>query len=78
MSPLAFAMGIPFPTGLSLLRHEQQGMIGWAFGVNGAASVMASILSIIVAMEGGFFVVTMFAAGLYLLAALTAPRATAA
>jgi hypothetical protein len=78
IAPLAFAMGIPFPTGLSLLRHEQQGMIGWAFGVNGAASVMASILSIIVAMEGGFFVVTMFAAGLYLLAALTAPRATAA
>ena len=78
IAPLAFAMGIPFPTGLSLLRHEQQGMIGWAFGVNGAASVMASILSIIVAMEGGFFVVTMFAAGLYLQAALTAPRATAA
>ena len=78
IAPLAFAMGIPFPTGLSLLRNEQQGMIGWAFGVNGAASVMASILSILVAMEGGFFVVTMFAAGLYLLAALTAPRATAA
>lgn len=78
IAPLAFAMGIPFPTGLSLLRNEQQGMIGWAFGVNGAASVMASILSILVAMEGGFFVVTMFAAGLYLLAALTAPRATPA
>ena len=78
IAPLAFAMGIPFPTGLSLLRGEQQGMIGWAFGVNGAASVMASILSILVAMEGGFLVVTMFAAGLYALAALTAPRAAAA
>ncbi len=75
IAPLAFAMGIPFPTGLSLLRNEQQGMIGWAFGVNGAASVMASILSILVAMEGGFFVVTLVAAGLYAMAALTAPRA---
>ncbi len=78
IAPLAFAMGIPFPTGLSLLRGEQQGMIGWAFGVNGAASVMASILSILVAMEGGFLVVTLFAAGLYALAAFTAPRAAAA
>ncbi|MEQ1630777.1 MAG: hypothetical protein ABL997_00295 [Planctomycetota bacterium] len=77
IAPLAFAMGIPFPTGLSLLRTEQPGTIGWAFGVNGAASVMASILSILVAMEGGFFVVTLFAAGLYAAAALTAPRAAA-
>ena len=78
IAPLAFAMGIPFPTGLSLLAGERQGLIGWAFGVNGAASVMASILSIVVAMEGGFFVVTALAAALYALAALTTPRAAAA
>ena len=78
IAPLAFAMGIPFPTGLSLLQNERPGTIGWVFGVNGAASVMASILSILVAMEGGFFVVTMMAAGLYAAAAWTAPRPSAA
>ncbi len=77
IAPLAFAMGIPFPTGLGLLSSERPGVIAWAFGVNGAASVMASILSIVVAMEAGFFVVTMFAALLYLAAMLTVPRATA-
>lgn len=77
IAPLAFAMGIPFPTGLRQLAGEKQGVIGWAFGVNGAASVIASILSIVVAMEAGFFVVTMVAAGLYATAMVTVPRATA-
>jgi spermidine synthase len=78
IAPLAFAMGIPFPTGLGLLAGEKPGVVAWAFGVNGAASVMASILSILVAMEAGFFVVTMFAAGLYAAAALAVPRQPAA
>ncbi len=74
IAPLAFAMGIPFPTGLRQLRAEAAGVIPWAFGVNGAASVMASILSIVVAMQAGFTTVFLAAAGLYLLASFTVPR----
>jgi spermidine synthase len=78
IGPVAFVMGMPFPSGLKILRDDAPGMIPWAFGVNGAASVLASILSIVVAMEAGFTVVALLAAGLYLLAALTVPRAPAA
>jgi hypothetical protein len=67
-------MGMPFPTGLRLLRLEAPGVIPWAFGVNGAASVLASILSIVLAMQAGFTTVLAVAAGLYLVAALTVPR----
>jgi spermidine synthase len=78
IAPLAFAMGIPFPTGLRLLRDEPPGWIPWAFGVNGAASVLASILSIVVAMQAGFTTVFALAAALYLLAAFTVPRGSTA
>lgn len=74
IGPVAFAMGVPFPSGLKVLRDDAPGMIPWAFGVNGAASVLASILSIMLAMEAGFRAVALLAALLYLLAALTVPR----
>ncbi|MEM7199990.1 MAG: hypothetical protein AAF628_06975 [Planctomycetota bacterium] len=75
IAPLAFAMGMPFPTGLSLLGRQAPALVPWAFGVNGAASVLASILGIVVAMEWGFTVVFLAAAALYLLASVCVPRA---
>ena len=74
IAPLAFAMGIPFPTGLRQLEGGAPGVVPWAVGINGAASVVASVLSIVLAMEFGFAVVALVAAGLYLLAAFTIPR----
>lgn len=74
LAPLAFVMGMPFPTGLRLLRQEAPGMIPWVFGVNGAASVLASILSIVIAMQAGFATVLVVAAALYLIAALAVPK----
>ncbi|MBK8978222.1 MAG: hypothetical protein IPM29_20145 [Planctomycetes bacterium] len=78
IAPLAFFMGMPFPTGLRLLAGEARGVIAWAFGINGSASVVASILAIVLAMEFGFSLVAVVAAALYLLAALTVPQPTAA
>lgn len=77
LAPIAVAMGMPFPTGLGILGRRAPGTIPWAFGINGTASVLASILSIILAMEGGFTLVLVLAAGLYLLAGLTVPRPAA-
>src|SRR5262249_11437976 len=73
IAPLAFAMGMPFPTGLKLLGDEAKGLVAWAFGVNGAASVLSSILAIVLAMEAGFTAVFWTAAALYALAACTVP-----
>jgi spermidine synthase len=75
IAPVAFLMGMPFPTGLKLLGSDARGTIAWAFGVNGAASVLSSIVAIVLAMQAGFSVVFLVAAALYLLAAATVPRA---
>lgn len=77
IAPLAFVMGMPFPCGLAMLRGEAPGLVAWAFGVNGAASVVASILSIVVGMEVGFTVVFGLAGVLYLLASCAFPRPAA-
>lgn len=74
VAPLAFLMGMPFPTGMQQL-GGQSGLIAWAFGINGAASVLSSILSIVIAMGQGFTAVFALAAALYGLAALTVPGA---
>ncbi len=78
IAPLAFCMGVPFPTGLQLVGRASPALLPWAFGVNGAASVMSSVLSIVLAMELGFTAVFLAAAGLYAVAMITVPRATPA
>jgi hypothetical protein len=77
IAPLAFCMGIPFPTGLALVGRTAPSFLPWAFGVNGAASVLSSVLSIVLAMELGFTAVFVTAAGLYAVAMLTVPRTAA-
>jgi hypothetical protein len=71
IAPMAFFMGMPFPSGLTLVQKRAGQLVPWAFGVNGGASVLASIIGILLAMIGGFS--TSFAAAgvAYLLALLT-------
>ncbi|MEZ5967204.1 MAG: hypothetical protein R3F56_25435 [Planctomycetota bacterium] len=78
IAPLAFCMGIPFPTGLQIVGQNAPSFLPWAFGVNGAASVLSSVLSIVLAMELGFTAVFITAAALYAMAMLTVPRSAAA
>lgn len=74
IAPLAFLMGMPFPLGLRAVKSTAAPLLPWALGVNGGASVIASVGAILVAMEIGFQSVLLIAAGIYLLAALTMPR----
>ena len=67
IAPLAFLMGMPFPTGLSQLDAQ---MIPWAWGVNGCASVIAAVLATMLAIHVGFNVVIVLSLALYILAAL--------
>lgn len=60
--PLGFMLGQFFPTGLTIVGEKNSSFIPWAYAVNGVASVIASIFSIILAMAYGFtFVFTMAA-----------------
>jgi hypothetical protein len=74
LAPLAFVMGMPFPTGLGRLTGSQRTFLPWAFAINGGASVVASVVAIFVAMETGFTAVFGLAAAAYLLAWLVARR----
>ncbi|MGH8562122.1 MAG: spermidine synthase, partial [Nevskiales bacterium] len=45
VAPLAFAMGMPFPLGLTRLAREQPALVPWAWAINGCASVLSALLA---------------------------------
>jgi hypothetical protein len=53
IAPPAFFLGMPFPTGLSLLEARRQPTVKWAWAVNSAASVLGSVTAIFVAIYAG-------------------------
>lgn len=54
LAPLGFLMGVPFPGGIALLDRLAPDLIPWAWGINGCLSVLASILSTMLAISFGF------------------------
>ncbi len=51
--PLGFLMGMPFPLGMKLSSHRSPAVTPWLWGINGAASVCASVLAIAIALNSG-------------------------
>jgi spermidine synthase len=68
--PVAFCMGMPFPTGLKTASMVRPELVPWAIGTNGCASVTASILTIILAMGMGFSAVMVTGLLIYIVALL--------
>jgi hypothetical protein len=73
IAPLAFVMGMPFPTGLKEIGLKAASLVPWAWGMNGIFSVLGSTLVVLVSMFSSFTVSLIGAALLYGLAALVAP-----
>jgi hypothetical protein len=76
--PLAFLMGMPFPTGLRLLgtrprQPPSQSGIEWAWAMNAASSVLGSVLAIVVAIHFGRNATLGCAAAAYVAAWLLMP-----
>jgi len=69
-APLAFFMGIPFPTALRQLHALRQPLVPWAWGVNGFASVIGAVLGTFLAISMGFTTLTLIALACYFLAAV--------
>ncbi|MFP4345760.1 MAG: hypothetical protein ACLFU8_13785 [Anaerolineales bacterium] len=65
LAPLGLFMGMPFPLGLGRLRHHAPFYVPWAWGVNGAASVIASVLSALLSLSFGFRAVLVVGAVCY-------------
>jgi predicted membrane-bound spermidine synthase len=66
LAPLGLAMGMPMPTGIRLLHARAPELIPWAWGVNGAASVLGSVGAVALAMVAGFDLALLAGACLYL------------
>ena len=65
--PLGMLLGVPMPAGLRLLRRQAPEMVTWAWGMNGALSVVGATLAIFIAMNWGFQVTLMASAATYFL-----------
>jgi hypothetical protein len=65
LAPLGFLMGMPFPTGLRLVKTVE-----WAWALNAAASVLGSVMAMIIAIHFGLTVTLLCAAAAYMLAGL--------
>jgi len=70
--PLAFFMGMPFPTALKQIALYRNALVPWAWGINGFASVIAAVLGTVLAISFGFTILSLLALVLYFLAAAVA------
>ncbi|MGL4650041.1 MAG: hypothetical protein ACRC1H_11575, partial [Caldilineaceae bacterium] len=73
IAPLGLLMGMPFPTGLARLSHEDAEIVPWAWGLNGVFSVLGSTLVIIVSMIWNFTAAFALGAVFYTVALFVAP-----
>jgi hypothetical protein len=70
LAPLGFVMGMPFPTGLRALSRSGEDTLEWAWALNAGASVMGSVMAMVVAIEWGLNVTLAAGAVCYLAALL--------
>ena len=82
--PLGFIMGMPFPTGLRALAAlpapefpsgpgASDNSVEWAWAMNAAASVLGSVLAMVIAIQFGLTATLTCGAAAYLLALLLMP-----
>ena len=75
LAPLGFVLGMPLPLGLRCLRRRRPALLPWAWGINGACSVLGSIVAVVLALHLGFRSAHMAGMACYALAGLAAWRA---
>ena len=68
VAPLGLFMGMPFPEGIRIVSQHTRDAVPWMWGVNGGATVLGSVLAIIIAMASNFTTVFGLAAAGYAIA----------
>jgi len=82
--PLGFVMGMPFPTGLRALaalpapefpagQQASDNAVEWAWAMNAAASVLGSVLAMVIAIQFGLTITLACGTAAYVLALLLMP-----
>ncbi|MCK5944030.1 MAG: hypothetical protein KAI24_18740, partial [Planctomycetes bacterium] len=74
VAPLGLMLGMPFAHGVRLLRKVSPSFVPWAWAVNGSATVVGSVFTVIVSMNFGFTFVLLAAVGIYLVAFLSVDK----
>jgi hypothetical protein len=74
LAPLGLLMGIPLPSGLAALRARDAATLPWLWGINGAASVLGSVLATLGSMHAGISALLIAGVALYVGAALLWPQ----
>jgi hypothetical protein len=75
LAPVSVALGLPFPLGLKRAAASGGGFLPWAWGLNGAFSVVATPLANLIATLAGYDRVLLAASVLYVIAFLAYPSA---
>jgi predicted MFS family arabinose efflux permease len=70
IAPPAFFMGMPFPSGLRRLEERHAPSLRWAWSLNAAASVMGSVVSVVLAIYLGLRATLLIGGAMYLVALL--------
>jgi SAM-dependent methyltransferase len=65
--PIGVALGLPMPSGIRLLSARAPEMVTWAWGINGALSVLGATLAIFIAMNWGFRLTLVSSSVVYLI-----------
>jgi hypothetical protein len=73
LAPMAFFMGQLFPLGLTAVARRDEGMIPWAWGINGCSSVVVAIAGTALAVSIGFGATLIVALAVYALVAASIP-----
>ena len=68
LAPLGFFMGMAFPIGMARAMREKPALAPWLWGLNGAASVCASVLAVVIALAAGISAAFWVGAGCYAVA----------
>ncbi len=74
VAPVSLALGLPFPLGLGRASEAGSGFLPWAWGLNGAFSVVATPLANLVALQFGYRAVLLGALLMYVVAVPCFPR----
>ncbi|MDJ0720032.1 MAG: hypothetical protein QNJ04_00275 [Desulfobacterales bacterium] len=63
--PLAVPMGMAFPLGIVTLTAKRSGLVPWAWGINGCATVLGAIAVPLLATQTGYAFIMKLALGFY-------------
>jgi hypothetical protein len=71
--PIGFFLGMPLPLGVLAIQSRPKGAVAWAWGMNGAFTVIGGVLSVALSLLFGFTITLLIAVGMYIVAALVYP-----